>query len=105
MADRWGGAPSAVLKEDMRGAVARPRTPRPVTPATPSDVPDALLHAHAVLDDDVHALQEIDVGEHVATDGDDVGQAAGGERAEILLLLEEPRRPARRPRDGLHRGH
>jgi len=34
MADRWGGGPSAVLNKDMRGAVARLRTPPPVSPAT-----------------------------------------------------------------------
>jgi len=35
-ADRWGGGPSAVLNEDMRGPGARRRTPRPLRRRRPS---------------------------------------------------------------------
>ena len=42
-----------------------------------------LLPALAVLDHDVDALQQIDVAQHVAADGDDVGVLAWRDGADL----------------------
>src|SRR5688500_5607490 len=47
----------------------------------------------ASLDDDVHALQQVDVTQHIAAHGNDVGVLAGAEGADVTLLPHRHRRP------------
>jgi len=60
---------------------------------------------HAVLHDDVHALEERDVTQHVALHGDDVGELARLDRAHLVVNLHRDRRPVGGAPDGRHGVH
>src|SRR5262245_50979880 len=64
-----------------------------------------LLVALPVLDDQVYALQQIDVPKHVAADGDDVGKLAGRNRPDVFVFLHHDRRPVRGGANGFDRRH
>ncbi len=56
-----------------------------------------------MFDDEVDVLQEIDVPEHVAADGDDVGVFALADRADLIGDFHRHRGPVGGGADGDHR--
>src|SRR5262249_25828951 len=65
----------------------------------------AAFHHLAVLDDDRHRFQDMDVGERIAIDRDQGGVAARGNRTDVRGPTERLGRTAGRRLDGLHRSH
>src|SRR6516225_8199836 len=59
----------------------------------------------AVFHDESHVLGDSDVSRGVARDGDDVGEVALSQPAELIVQLDELRAGDRRCPQGLHRGH
>src|SRR6185503_19781082 len=117
---RIAGRRAAAETARRRPAPASCRTaaPPPAPPAPQPTTQPRLLFSSAsilltALDDDGAAFyhpsyfvdNHVDIGERVAFDGDDVGEIAGRERAERLLLAEQRRRHGGRGGKRLRRRH
>src|SRR5690606_32869612 len=103
-ADRAGTLPGPATLSAAPRLCVRCGSPRPPLPRRAYTRRDAVpLHHRAVLHDEVHALEQADVAQHVATHGDDVRVLAFADRAVVIGDAHGDGRPVRRGADRLHR--